>query len=183
MPLEGLDGGRKMSKSLGNWVALEDPPDDMFGKLMSVSDDLMWRYLELLSELTSHQLAQARASVDHGRNPMEVKFELARELVSRLHSPAAAADAHERFLARFRRRELPTSLPSIDLDAPGGLLLGAALRQGTLARSNSDAMRLIMQGAVKVNGQLVNDPKFQLTSGGFYTVEIGKRTPVLIHLK
>jgi tyrosyl-tRNA synthetase len=176
MPLlEGLDGVNKMSKSLGNYVALDDAPDQMFGKIMSISDQLMWRYLELLSARTAAQLSEARAALAQGLNPMDVKLDLAQELVARFHTPSAADLARRHFEGRFRGRELPQDAPQVQLCAPQGLLIGVALQQATLVASTSEAMRLIAQGAVRIDGERITDPKRMLAQGAEYLIQVGKR--------
>jgi tyrosyl-tRNA synthetase len=176
MPLlEGLDGVRKMSKSLGNYVGITDPPDEMFGKLMSISDVLMWRYMELLSCRTPAQRQDLRQAIDAGRNPMEIKLELAEELVARFHTPTQGVAARRAFVERFRHGELPQDLPVLRLDAPAGLMVGLALQRAALAGSNSEAMRLISQGAVRVDGVRIDDPKRVLSAGSEYLVQVGKR--------
>ena len=184
MPLlEGLDGVNKMSKSLGNYVALQDEPDEMFGKIMSISDPLMWRYIELLSDRRPDQLSRLRADVSDGLNPMDVKLDFAQELVQRFHSPSAADRARRAFEGRFRDRELPDNLPLVQLDAPKGLMLGAALQQATVVASNAEAMRLIGQGAVRVDGERITDPKRMLGPGTEHLVQVGKRRALRIALK
>ena len=176
MPLlEGLDGIRKMSKSLGNYVGITDPPDEMFGKLMSISDVLMWRYMELLSCRTPAQRQDLRQAIDAGRNPMEIKLELAEELVARFHTPTQGVAARRAFVERFRHGELPQNLPVLRLDAPAGLMVGLALQRAALVGSNSEAMRLISQGAVRVDGVRIDDPKRVLSAGSEYLVQVGKR--------
>lgn len=184
MPLlEGLDGVNKMSKSLGNYVALDDYPDQMFGKIMSISDQLMWRYLELLGERTPEQLSQIRAAVSSGLNPMDVKLDLARELVERFHSPPAADQARKLFEERFRSRGVPEDLPRVQLFAPQGLLVGVALHRSALASSTSEAMRLLKQGAVRIDGERVTDPKRTLPTGVEHLIQVGKRRAARIILK
>lgn len=183
MPLlEGLDGVNKMSKSLGNYVALDDEPDQMFGKIMSISDQLMWRYLELLSIRTADQLSQTRAALAEGLNPMDVKLDLAQELVARFHSTSAAARARQHFEGRFRGRELPKDVPQLQLRAPQGLLIGVALQQATLVASTSEAMRLIGQGAVRIDGERITDPKRTLAPGVEHLIQVGKRRALRIIL-
>ncbi|WP_372724707.1 tyrosine--tRNA ligase [Immundisolibacter sp.] len=172
--LEGLDGVRKMSKSLENYIGITEPPETMFGKLMSVSDRLMWRYLELLSARSVADLAQMQAAVAAGKNPMEIKLDLAEELVARFNSAAAGGKAREGFLERFRHRQVPDELPQKSLRAPGGLMIGAALQQAGLVGSTSEALRLIAQGAVRVDGDRVDDPKRLLSAGNDYRVQVGK---------
>lgn len=177
MPLlEGLDGVNKMSKSLGNYIAITDTPDEMFGKLMSVSDDLMWRYLDLLSMEPSATIALWRRQVNEGRNPRDVKVELAREMVTRFHDAGAADRAIETFDARFRRDELPEDVPEVELDASSGALpIGQVIRQAGLATSSSEAMRLIDQGAVKIDGGRIADRHLSMARGSHFLLQVGKR--------
>lgn len=176
MPLlEGLDGAKKMSKSLGNYVGFAEPAPDMFGKLLSISDQLMWRYMALLSARTAEDLRELRAAVEAGRNPLEVKLDLAEELVARFHNQAAAAQARGDFIARFRHGAIPENLPLISLQAPQGVMIGAALLQASLVSSTSEALRLISQGAVRIDGVRVDDPKRVLASPGEYLVQVGRR--------
>jgi tyrosyl-tRNA synthetase len=174
--LEGLDGVQKMSKSLGNYVGIADPPGDMFGKLMSISDDLMWRYFELLSDRDNADLNALRSSVESGANPRDIKMELAGELVSRFHGQQAAASAREEFTARFQRHELPTDLPEqvISADA-GALTLAQLLKSGGLVASTSEAHRLVKQGAVRVDGQRVADGNAACETGVARVYQVGKR--------
>jgi len=176
MPLlEGLDGVEKMSKSRGNYVGISEPPGEMFGKLMSISDVLMWRYYELLSSRSLEQIAQLRRETEAGRNPRDAKVALACELVTRYHSSQAAQRAQDEFEARFRHGAAPEDMPQVQLAASGGALaIGAVLKQAGLAPSTSEALRSIEQGAVRVDGERVNDRAQQLTSGT-YVVQIGKR--------
>jgi len=184
MPLlEGLDGVNKMSKSLGNYIAITDTPDEMFGKLMSVSDVLMWRYLDLLSLEPPSTLAQWRAQVDEGRNPRDVKVALARELVARFHDAPAAARANEAFDARFRRDEVPEDVPEVELEASAGALpVAQVIRQAGLAASTSEAMRLIDQGAVKIDGTRVVERTLSLARGTHFLLQVGKRRIARISL-
>jgi tyrosyl-tRNA synthetase len=174
--LEGLDGVQKMSKSLGNYVGIADPPGDMFGKLMSISDDLMWRYFELLSDRDNADLNALRSSVESGANPRDIKMELAGELVARFHGQPAAASAREEFTARFQRHELPTDLPEqvIAADA-GALTLAQLLKSGGLVASTSEAHRLVKQGAVRVDGQRVADGNAACETGVARVYQVGKR--------
>jgi tyrosyl-tRNA synthetase len=177
MPLlEGLDGVNKMSKSLGNFIAITDRPDDMFGKLMSVSDELMWRYLELLSLQPSSKIAQWKLEVGDGRNPREVKVELATELVGRFHDREAALAAVEAFDARFRRDEVPADLPLLEIVAPdASIAVVQVLKQSGLTASTSEAMRMIGQGAVKVNGERLSDRARVFSRGEEVLLQVGKR--------
>jgi tyrosyl-tRNA synthetase len=177
MPLlEGLDGVNKMSKSLGNYIAITDAPDDMFGKLMSVSDELMWRYLDLLSLQSTAVIATWRREVEAGRNPRDVKVELGREIVARFHGDAAAVKAIEAFDARFRRDEVPDDLPELDIAAgPAGLSMPQLLKAAGLVASTSEAMRLMGQGAVKMDGERMEDKARLLVPGTTALLQVGKR--------
>ncbi len=178
MPLlEGLDGVNKMSKSLGNYVGIAEDPDDQFGKLMSISDDLMWRYFELLSFRPLADIEALKKAVTAGRNPRDVKFELAEEIVGRFHDPASATAARERFIARFSQKTQPTDLPLQFLSCAdaGGLKLAAALNEAGLAASNSEANRKIQEGAVRVDGNKVVDRERRLAPGAEYVLQLGPR--------
>jgi tyrosyl-tRNA synthetase len=169
--LEGLGGGDKMSKSLGNYVGVDEPPGTMFGKLMSISDELMWRYFELLSFRPLREIARLRQEIADGRNPRDVKMELATEITARFHDAAAAARAQQEFLA-LSQKVLPTDLPEI-VSAQTGLT--ANLVSTGLASSGSDARRKIAEGAVRVNGEKVSDAALQLAQGSSYVLQIGPR--------
>ena len=147
MPLlEGLDGVQKMSKSLGNYIGITDPPDEMFGKIMSISDELMWRYFELLSFRPLEEIDALRQQIAQGANPRDAKFELAVELVERFHSPSLAARARQNFIDRFQRGALPSEIRECVLQAGEGMLIASALKESGLASSNAEGMRLIKQG-------------------------------------
>lgn len=175
--LEGLDGVQKMSKSLGNYIGITDPPDEMFGKLMSVSDELMWRYLELLSAQDMGEISAWRASVAGGVNPRDIKFRLASELVARFHSQAAAEAAHRGFVARFQRGLVPEDVPDVTLIAPdpSGLPFVNLLKEAGLAKSTSEAIRLIGQGAVRLDGERLEDGRRACPVGSVHLVQVGKR--------
>ncbi len=177
MPLlEGLDGVNKMSKSLGNYIGITEPPDEMFGKLMSVSDELMWRYFELLSFRPLAEIAALRAAVADGRNPRDVKFELAGELVGRFHGAAAAVAAHEAFVRRFRDGQIPADLPTVVVTVPaGGLGIANVLRTAGLVASNSEAVRLLDQGAVRIDGERLTSREILLQAGATHVLQVGKR--------
>ncbi len=180
MPLlEGLDGVNKMSKSLGNYIAINDAPDQMFGKLMSISDALMWRYFELLSFRPLPELALLRRSVDEGRNPRDIKFELARELVARFHDVKAAERAQADFTARFAQKTLPTDLPEVPVFVAQGepdIALSSALAAGTgLVASGSEARRKIAEGAVRIDGEKVMDAALRLRVGASHILQVGPR--------
>ena len=178
MPLlEGLDGVNKMSKSLGNYVGITEAPDAQFGKLMSVSDELMWRYFELLSFRPLNEITVLRNEIASGRNPRDVKFELARELVARFHGAAAAERAQAEFIARFSQKSLPTDLPLQTLqtaDAEGEGLV-AALRAAGLVASNSEAVRKLAEGAVRIDGEKVQDRFLKLPVGAEVILQLGAR--------
>ncbi|TVQ91612.1 MAG: tyrosine--tRNA ligase [Chromatiaceae bacterium] len=174
--LEGLDGVQKMSKSLGNYVAIADPPAAMFGKLMSISDHLMWRYYDLLSERSPSEVSRLQASVVNGVNPRDIKFGLAGELVTRFHGRGAAADAQREFINRFQRGMVPEDMLEISLSAQGSRLgLPQLLKAAGLVASTSEALRLIAQGGVRVDGERVNDAHADFTAGCSHVLQVGKR--------
>ncbi|MCR4297581.1 MAG: tyrosine--tRNA ligase [Gallionella sp.] len=177
MPLlEGLDGVNKMSKSLGNYVGITDAPQDMFGKLMSVSDELMWRYLELLSFESLATIAKWREEVTQGRNPRDIKVLLAQEIVARFHSKKAAEDALTEFEARFRQGVLPEDMPEITVTSTGGRIgIAQLLKQAGLVASTSEALRVIDQGGIKLDGEKVSDKSLQLKAGAVVVAQVGKR--------
>lgn len=177
MPLLiGLDGVNKMSKSLGNYVGITESPQQMFGKLMSVSDDLMWSYLELLSFESMSMIAQWRAEVEQGRNPRDIKVLLAQEMVSRFHSQTAAEQALAEFEARFRQGVLPQDMPELTVTAiAGGIGIAQLLKQAGLVESTSEALRMIQQGAVKLDSERVSDKALQLKTGAVVVAQVGKR--------
>ncbi|ASR90738.1 tyrosine--tRNA ligase [Alcaligenes aquatilis] len=173
MPLlVGLDGVEKMSKSKGNYIGISETPDSMFGKLMSISDTLMWRYFELLSFRSLEDIASLQKQIEEGRNPREVKVELAQEIVTRFHSAQAAAQALETFDARFRRGEMPEDMPEVTV--AGELALLRVLREAGLVASGSEAQRNVEQGGVRINGERVDDKGLQLEPGS-YVLQVGKR--------
>jgi len=174
--LEGLDGVNKMSKSLGNYVGINEPANEMFGKLMSVSDDLMWRYFELLSFRSTSALETLRREVAEGRNPREVKVELAKEIVERFHGQAAARRALTDFDARFRQGAIPDDIPEVRL-AVGAQPLGVAhvLKQAGLTASTSEALRMIEQGGVRVDGARVDDRQLTFVGRQCFVIQVGKR--------
>ena len=177
--LEGLDGVEKMSKSLGNYVAVEDLPGEMYGKLMSISDDLMWRYWLLLTDRGQESIDSLRSDVHAGRrHPMDVKKELARTLVSEFHDSSAAAAAEQEFERVFSRRRLPSEIPEVEVTAEGAsLLLAKVLVDAGLAESNTAARRLMTQGAVKIDGEPVRDVHCEIAAGGGepLLLQVGKR--------
>ncbi|MFA6061209.1 MAG: tyrosine--tRNA ligase [Gallionella sp.] len=177
MPLlEGLDGVNKMSKSLGNYIGVTDAPQDMFGKLMSISDVLMWRYLELLSFRSLSEIAAWRVEVEGGRNPRDIKVLLAQEIVERFHSKRDAVAALEEFEARFRKGVLPEDMPEVTVASVDGcLLVPQLLKLAGLVDGTSEAMRMIAQGAVKLDGERVNDKGDTVAAGRVVVAQVGKR--------
>jgi len=177
MPLlEGLDGVNKMSKSLGNYIGVTDTPQEMFGKLMSISDELMWRYLELLSFRSLNEIGNWREEVAQGRNPRDIKVLLAQEIVVRFHSQQAAEDALAEFEARFKQGVLPDDMPEVSVTAPDGrIVVPQLLKQAGLVDGTSEAMRMIQQGAVKLDGERVNDKAAVIEAGRVVVAQVGKR--------
>jgi len=177
MPLlEGTDGINKMSKSLGNYIGITDVPQEMFGKLMSISDDLMWRYLELLSFESMATINKWSEEVKQGRNPRDIKVMLAQEMVTRFHTRLAAEQALTEFEARFRQGVLPDDMPEISLIVAGGSIgIAQMLKQAGLVESTSDAMRMITQAAVKLDGERVSDKAMQIKTGTIVVAQVGKR--------
>ncbi len=177
MPLlEGLDGVNKMSKSLGNYVGITESPEQIFGKLMSVSDDLMWRYIELLSFESLETIAQWKQEVTEGRNPRDIKVAFAQEIIARFHSRADADRALADFEARFREGALPDEMPEFTLAAEEeGLSIVQALKQAGLTASTSEAMRMIGQGGIKADGEKVSDKALVLAKGATVVLQVGKR--------
>lgn len=184
MPLlVGLDGVNKMSKSLGNYIGITEPAREIFGKLMSISDELMWSYFELLSFRPLAEVAKFKKDVENGRNPRDVKVVLAQEIVERFHDRQAAEDALEAFEARFRRGEVPDDLEEVVLDSAGeGLGIVQAIRQAGLTDGTSEAMRMIKQGAVRVEGDRISDKNLHLAAGSSYLLQVGKRRFVRLKL-
>ncbi len=181
--LEGLDGVNKMSKSLGNVVAIEDDPTTMFGKLMSISDTLMWRYFELLSFRPLGEIAALREAVAAGRNPRDVKFELAREIVARFHSSAEAAAAQTDFTTRFQQGGVPADLAEQPLRvASASVRLTGILKDLGFVASSSEASRKIQEGAVRVNEAKISSHQHELAAGNTYVVSVGKRSHAKIKL-
>lgn len=177
MPLlEGLDGVNKMSKSLGNYIGINEEPQQIFGKLMSVSDTLMWRYLELLSFRSMGEIDNWRNEVAAGRNPRDIKVLLAQEIVERFHSRQAALDALAEFEARFRQGVLPDDMPEINIVSIGGIIgIAQLLKQACLVESTSDAQRMIQAGAVKLDGEKISDKNLQFKAGAEVVAQVGKR--------
>lgn len=174
MPLlEGLDGVQKMSKSLNNYIGIDEPADVMFGKIMSISDDLMWRYFELLSFRSIEEIQGWRKEAANGANPRDSKIKLALEIVERFHNQAAAAQAYENFVARFVRHEIPENINEIELT--GDLPIANLLKQAGLVESTSDAIRMISQGAVKIDGNKIEDRQLKMKAPSQHVYQVGKR--------
>ncbi len=174
--LEGLDGVQKMSKSLGNYIGIADKPEDMFGKVMSISDELMWRYFELLSFRPMTDIDGYRQRIAAGANPRDIKFLLGEELVARFHDEAAATAARDAFVARFQKGAMPDDMPEVTLAAGAdGLAIGHVLKEVGLVSSTSEAFRMIKQGAVKLDGERVEDRNLTLASGSKVVCQVGKR--------
>jgi tyrosyl-tRNA synthetase len=174
--LEGLDGVQKMSKSLDNYVGITEPPAEMFGKLMSITDELMWRYYDLLSFRSNEAILALKEEVADGRNPRDVKFLLCEEIIERFHSRADAVAAREEFIARFRQGEMPEDMPEKILETGGdGIGIATALSQCGLTSSNSEALRMIQQGGVRIDGEKVDDRGLQLQPGFSGVLQVGKR--------
>jgi len=178
MPLlEGTDGVQKMSKSLGNYIGITDAPNDMFGKIMSISDVLMWRYYDLLSALSIEEIAAQKERVEQGTNPRDIKIELAKELIARFHSEADAQGAHDDFIQRFQKKALPDEIPELTITiAEDTILIANLLKEANLVVSTSEAMRMIKQGAVKLNGEdKITDTKLEIAKGTTAIYQVGKR--------
>ncbi|HHO59529.1 MAG TPA: tyrosine--tRNA ligase, partial [Thiotrichales bacterium] len=174
--LEGLDGVQKMSKSLNNYIGIADAPKDMFGKIMSISDELMWRYFELLSFRPMSEIDGFRQEIEQGKNPRDVKFLLAEEIIARFHSRQAATDAREGFIAQFAKNKIPDDIPELHFDAPdGGYPIANLLKDAGLCSSTSDAMRMIQQGAAKIDGEKVADKSVRIDAGTTAIFQVGKR--------
>jgi tyrosyl-tRNA synthetase len=184
MPLlVGTDGVEKMSKSLGNYIGIAEPAQEIFGKIMRISDELMWRYIELLSFQDLSSIRSKKNAVEAGANPREVKFDFAKEIVARFHGKAAAEAAAEAFNARFRDGALPEDMPEISVAVPAaGLIITQLLKQTGLVPSASEANRVIEQGGVKLDGERVSDRTLVLAKGRAYVVQVGKRKVARITL-
>ena len=174
--LEGLDGTQKMSKSLNNYIGIADSPDEMFGKIMSISDDLMWRYLELLSFCPLEEIDGWRKEVEGGSNPRDVKVRLAEELVERFHDRESAEKANQNFVARFRQGAMPDEMPEFELNTVDGVLpIANLLKEAALVSSTSEAMRMIKQGAVRIDGERIEDKSLKCKASSTHVYQVGKR--------
>ena len=174
--LEGLDGVQKMSKSLNNYIGIADDPKDMFGKIMSISDDLMWRYFELLSFRPMSEIERFKQEMQQGKNPRDIKFLLAEEIITRFHSEADATAAREGFIAQFAKNRIPDDIPELSFEAPEeGYPIANLLKDAGLCASTSDAMRMIQQGAAKIDGEKVADKSVKIQKGTEAVFQVGKR--------
>ena len=180
--LEGLDGVQKMSKSLNNYIGVNDSPNDMFGKLMSISDDLMWRYFELLSFRPMSEVDGFKQEIETGKNPRDVKFILAEEIISRFHDVASATKAREDFIARFSKGATPDEMPEITIEG-GAIGIATMLKQAGLTTSTSDSFRMIQQGAVKLDGIKVEDKAMKVDANVVVVAQVGKRKFARIFVK
>jgi len=177
MPLlEGLDGVQKMSKSLGNYIGVTESAAEVFGKVMSISDSLMWRWFDLLSARSSADLERLRRSAAEGQNPRDIKFELAEEIVDRFHQPGDGAKERAAFLARFSAGELPADVPEVEVHSGGKpISLARLIKESGLAASTSEATRLVQQGGVRIDRERASDPALEFKSGAEILVQVGKR--------
>ena len=185
MPLlEGLDGVQKMSKSLGNYIGITDSPSDMFGKIMSISDVLMWRYYELLSFKPMAEIEAYKVDIEQGKNPRDVKIDLAKELIARFHDEAAAQAAHDEFINRFQKGAMPDEMPEIELTPESGeIAIANLLKEAGLVGSTSDAYRMIKQGAAKIEGEKITDRSLVIAAGTSAVYQVGKRKFAKVSVK
>lgn len=185
MPLiEGLDGVKKMSKSLDNYIGITESPDMMFGKLMSISDDLMWRYIDLLSFKSLTDINKIKKQVEEGFNPRDVKIEFATEIVARFHSFEDAKNAHHSFISRFQKKQIPDNLECVEIEFIAEDKIAQIIKKANLTTSTSEAIRMIKQGAVKINSEKIVDTELKLESNRKYIIQVGKqRVTEIILLK
>ena len=173
--LEGLDGVQKMSKSLDNYIAINDAPNDMFGKLMSVSDELMWRYFELLSFRPMQEIEGFDRDIEAGKNPRDIKFLLCEEIITRFHSAAAAESAKRDFIQRFQKNAPPEDMREVKIELGDGMPIANLIKEAQLCSSTSEAMRMVKQGAVKIDGERISDPKQIIHEIKVFVLQVGKR--------
>lgn len=181
--IEGLDGVKKMSKSLNNYIGITEPAPIMFGKLMSLSDELMWRYIDLLSFKSTAEIQQIKKATEAGRNPRDVKIDFAKEIVTRFHDASQAEAAHQHFIERFQQKKIPDNLETQTLDCESSMTFPQLLKAIGLTSSTSESMRMIRQGAVKIDGEKAEDPALVLKSGQAYVIQVGKQRVAKIELK
>ncbi len=174
--LEGLDGVQKMSKSLNNYIGVSDQPDDMFGKIMSISDDLMWRYFELLSFRPMIEIEQFKVDIEKGSNPRDIKFLLAKEIITRFHNEADAEKAQQNFIDRFKKGKIPDEMDEFAMQSTDGCLgIAYIIKDSGMTKSTGEAIRMIRQGAVKIDGKKVMDTKLMVESNTTKVYQVGKR--------
>ena len=173
--LEGLDGVQKMSKSLGNYIGITDAPNEMFGKLMSISDKLMWRYFELLSFRPLPEVEAFQMQVEQGANPRDIKFLLCEEIISRFHDESAAKAAKQDFIQRFQKNAIPDDMPEVVVDLGEAMAITNLIKEAQLCASTSEAMRMVKQGAVKIDGEKIEDPKQLVSQTNAFVLQVGKR--------
>jgi len=174
--LEGLDGVQKMSKSLNNYIGVADSPDDMFGKIMSVSDELMWRYFELLSFRPMSEIEQFKTDIDNGTNPRDIKFILAKEIITRFHDEASAEKSQQNFIDRFKKGKIPDDINEFEMQSTDGCLgIAYIIKDSGMTNSTGEAIRMIKQGAVKIDGEKVVDTKLTVESNTSKVYQVGKR--------
>lgn len=173
--LPGLDGIKKMSKSLGNYIGIDETPDQIFGKVMSISDETMWLWFELISFLTIDEIKALRDQVNNGMNPRDVKFLLGEELVARFHNVEAAKQAKENFIAQFQKGQVPDDMPEIKVLVGAGMPIANLIKETRLTESTSDAIRMLQQGAVRIDGQKIEDRNVQMEAGKTIILQVGKR--------
>ena len=180
--LEGLDGTNKMSKSLNNFIAIDEQPDEMFGKIMSISDELMWRWFELLSFMPENEISILKKEVENGANPRDIKFILAEELVDRFHEKGKGSNCKQKFLERFQKGAMPSDIKKVNIDIENEtILLTNLLKTVEMTSSTSEAMRLIKQGGVKIDSEKVSDIKLEIKKGSEAVYQVGKRK--FLHIK
>jgi|TARA_B110000003_G_C16621364_1_gene523285 tyrosyl-tRNA synthetase len=181
--LEGLDGVQKMSKSYGNYIGITEPPNEMFGKLMSISDDLMWRYYELLSFQSLQEIQQYKDAVEEGKNPRDIKFNLAQEIVARFHNDDLAIKAKAEFIARFQKGAIPENITEHDIKTDNGEMgIAHLLKNAEIVVSTSEAFRMIKQGAVRIDGERISDKNLKIKSGTTHIYQVGKRKFAKVNL-
>ena len=181
--IEGLDGVKKMSKSLGNYIGINEPADMMFGKLMSISDELMWRYIDVLSFKTGSEIAALRQAVEQGLNPRDVKIDFAKEIVTRFHDSEQAEAVHQAFVERFQNKVVPEDIETQTLAHDPLASIAQILKQLDLTKSTSESIRLIHQGAVKIDGEKIEDASLLLLPDTTYIIQVGKRRLAKLHLQ
>lgn len=181
--IEGLDGVKKMSKSLDNYIGINEPASEMFGKIMSISDELMWRYINLLSFKTGKEIQALKKSVEEGANPRDIKIDFAKEIIARFHDTTQAEQAHQEFIERFQKGNIPTNLEEIAILSEEAIPLAQLLKQMNLTQSTSESIRMVKQGAVKINNEKIDDPALILAAGNTYIIQVGKRRIAKLHLQ